>query len=105
MQVIADRDQTDAINSAAVRSLIDAGVPLFLDAEHAAAHNKVIIIDRSGAHPALVSGSFNFTFAAQERNAENVLVLRGNPELAQAYFHNWQTHREHAVASVRNRAR
>ena len=105
VQVIADREQSDSMESAAMQSLVDAGLPVFMDAEHAAAHNKVIVIDQDSAQPALVTGSFNFTFAAQNRNAENVLVLRGNPDLTRAFFANWQRHREHASALVRNRPR
>ena len=105
VQVIADRDQTDAIDSAAMQSLATAGVTVFTDAEHSAAHNKVIVIDQDTGQPALITGSFNFTFAAQNRNAENVLVLRGNADLTRAFFANWQQHREHAVAVVRGHAR
>ncbi|MEO8156825.1 MAG: phospholipase D family protein [Betaproteobacteria bacterium] len=105
VQVIADREQSDSLESTAMQSLIDAGVPLLLDAEHSAAHNKVVIIDSGTRQPVLITGSFNFTFAAQYRNAENVLVLRGNPELAQAFFENWIRHREHSVVSGRKHSR
>lgn len=98
VQIVADRDQTDSLESSAIQALVDAGVPVFTDADHAAAHNKVIIIDQNAKQPVLVTGSFNFTFAAQYRNAENVLVMRGNPDLTGAFFANWQQHREHAVA-------
>lgn len=99
VQIIADREQSDTLESTAMQSLVAAGVPVLLDAEHSAAHNKVIVIDRGSSQPVLITGSFNFTFAAQNRNAENVLVLRGNPELAQAFFANWVLHREHALAA------
>lgn len=105
VEVIADRDQTDSIDSAAMQSLAAAGMAVFADADHSAAHNKVIVIDYGTGQPALVTGSFNFTFAAQNRNAENVLVLHGNPELTRAFFANWQQHREHAVAMVRKQSR
>lgn len=105
VQIIADREQTDSIDSAAMQSLVDAGLPVFTDADHAAAHKKVIVIDQGANQPALIMGSFNFTFAAQNRNAENVLVLHGNPELTRAYFANWLQHREHAVAVARRQSR
>ena len=38
----------------------------------------------------MLVGSYNFTLAAQRSNAENVLVLRDNPGVAQAYRKNWQ---------------
>jgi phosphatidylserine/phosphatidylglycerophosphate/cardiolipin synthase-like enzyme len=102
VQIVADRDQTDSFESSAIQALVDAGVPVFTDADHAAAHNKVIVIDVNTNKPVLVTGSFNFTFAAQYRNAENVLVVRGNPDLARAFFANWQQHREHSVALGRS---
>lgn len=104
VQVILDAAQTDSFESAAVRALIDAGVPVFRDAEHGAAHDKVIVIDVLTA-PAVVTGSFNFTYAAQSRNAENVLVLRGDLRLAQAYLAHWQEHRRHATGGVRTAPR
>ncbi len=105
VQIIADLEQTDAIDSAAMQSLVDAGLPVFTDADHSAAHNKVIVIDQGAKQPALITGSFNFTFAAQNRNAENVLVLRGNPDLTRAFFENWQRHRGHALTLVRSQSR
>ena len=105
VQVIADHEQIEGFESAAMRDLIAGGVPIFTDAEHAAAHNKVMIIDRESMQSAIITGSFNFTFAAQNRNAENVLVLHGNPALANVYFANWQQHREHAVAMPRGNSK
>ena len=93
--VIADHEQT-RVNPATLRELARAGVPLLLDAQHAAAHNKAVIIDAGSADCAVVTGSFNFTYAAQHRNAENALVLRGNPPLCDAYLNNWRRHQLHS---------
>ena len=97
VEVIADQSQTELIEHNVLPALAHVRVKVFIDAEHAAAHDKVIIVDPSASRPAVVTGSFNFTFAAQYRNAENVLVIRGNRELARAYFENWQRHRAHAT--------
>jgi phosphatidylserine/phosphatidylglycerophosphate/cardiolipin synthase-like enzyme len=43
----------------------------------------------------LVTGSFNFTKAAEENNAENLLIIRGG-ELASFYIKNWQEHAQHS---------
>jgi phosphatidylserine/phosphatidylglycerophosphate/cardiolipin synthase-like enzyme len=59
--------------------------------EPAIAHNKVILIDGK----TLLTGSFNFTKAAQEKNAENLIILH-DPEIARAYLKNWQSHRAHS---------
>jgi len=95
--LIADSEQTDRISTSVVRHMAAAGVPVYLDAGHASAHSKIMIIDADSA-PVVITGSYNFTHAAQYRNAENLLILRGNPALAQAYAINWNSHREHATA-------
>ena len=100
--VIADQEQSHA-NPTTLRELARTGVPLLFDAQHAAAHNKVLVIDAGHANCAVVTGSFNFTYAAQHRNAENALILRGNPPLCEAYFNNWRRHQVHSHASVRSR--
>jgi len=69
-----------------------AGIPVLIDAEHAIAHNKVTVIDDR----TVLTGSFNFSKAAEEKNAENLLVLKKSPELAQAYIANINTHAAHA---------
>lgn len=43
----------------------------------------------------VLTGSFNFTRAAEERNAENLLVIR-DPQLASRYLKNWTEHKAHA---------
>jgi len=69
-----------------------AGIPTFIDDRHAIAHNKIMIIDRQ----ILVTGSFNFTKAAEEKNAENLLVLKGNRSLVDRYLRNFEEHRGHS---------
>jgi phosphatidylserine/phosphatidylglycerophosphate/cardiolipin synthase-like enzyme len=97
VRVIADPEQIELIRHNVVGMVAAAGVPVFTDAAHAAAHDKVMVVDVEGDRPAVVTGSFNFTHAAQYRNAENVLVLSGNRPLAQAYRDNWNRHRAHAT--------
>lgn len=65
--------------------MVNAGIPVAIDYRPAIAHNKVMIIDQNE----VVTGSFNFTTSAQERNAENVLILNGVPQLADVYIKNW----------------
>jgi phosphatidylserine/phosphatidylglycerophosphate/cardiolipin synthase-like enzyme len=66
-------------------------IPTYIDASHAIAHNKIMIIDKQK----VITGSFNFTKAAEESNAENVLILQSK-EIAKAYIDNWNRHREHS---------
>jgi len=69
-----------------------AGIPTYIDSSHAIAHNKIIIIDRS----TLITGSFNFTKAAEAKNAENMLVIKGNKSLVERYIRNFEEHKEHS---------
>jgi len=68
------------------------GVPVLVDSRHAMAHNKVILIDGR----TLITGSFNFTRAAEEDNAENLLILHDQPRLQLAYEENFRRHVDHA---------
>jgi phosphatidylserine/phosphatidylglycerophosphate/cardiolipin synthase-like enzyme len=88
--VILDKSQeTEKYSSADF--LAHAGVPTRIDSRHAIAHNKVMILDGQ----TLITGSFNFTKAAEESNAENLLVIR-DPAIADMYAQNWAAHGEHS---------
>lgn len=71
--------------------LNNAGIPTYIDSKHAIAHDKVMVLDGK----TVLTGSFNFTKAAEESNAENLLVLR-DEVLAAKYVGNWVRHRAHA---------
>jgi phosphatidylserine/phosphatidylglycerophosphate/cardiolipin synthase-like enzyme len=75
--------------------LANQGVPTKIDAPHTIAHNKIIIIDGETG----ITGSFNFTKAAQEKNAENLLIIR-DQALATQYIQNWQAHAQHSQPYV-----
>ena len=85
VRVVLDKSQeTEKYTSATF--LANSGVPIRIDDDFAIAHSKIMILDEEN----VITGSFNFTKAAEERNAENVLVIRGNKELAKLYSQNWQ---------------
>jgi phosphatidylserine/phosphatidylglycerophosphate/cardiolipin synthase-like enzyme len=48
-------------------------------------HSKVIVIDPFSDDCMVVTGSHNFSDAASKRNDENLVIIRGNMALAQAY--------------------
>lgn len=96
VQVLADGEQTLKLENSRIPLLIEAGIPVWLDEQHAAAHNKVMVIDAGTPNAVVITGSMNFTYAGQFKNAENVLIMRGNPALAEAYAANWLRHRQHA---------
>lgn len=68
------------------------GIDTYIDDKHAIAHNKIMIIDKE----TVITGSFNFTKAAETSNAENLLVIRSS-QLADLYFGNWADHQKHSV--------
>ena len=70
------------------------GIEVLIDGCHAIAHNKVMLIDRK----TVITGSFNFTNQAEHENAENLLVLRNHPEIAEAYRTNFHVHKGHCHA-------
>ena len=90
VEVILDKSQrTEKYSSADF--VVHAGIPTRIDDRHAIAHNKVMVIDGT----TVLTGSFNFTKAAEEHNAENLLVIR-DAALAEKYAANWHEHERHS---------
>jgi phosphatidylserine/phosphatidylglycerophosphate/cardiolipin synthase-like enzyme len=83
VEVVLDKRQRTEKYSSADFVAHHEGVPIWIDAVHAIAHTKVMVID--GA--TVLTGSFNFTKAAEEHNAENLLVIQ-DPALAEKYAAN-----------------
>jgi len=50
-----------------------------------------MILDRE----TVITGSFNFTSAAEEKNAENLLVIKST-DLVRLYVDNWVKHKGHS---------
>lgn len=90
VQVILDKSQRSERYSSA-DFVQRAGIPTFIDAKHAIAHNKIMVID---SHT-ILTGSFNFTKSAEESNAENLLVIE-DAMLAKKYTANWEKHLAHS---------
>jgi len=90
IEAILDKSNVTGQYSSATY-LYNNNIPVFIDSVHAIAHNKVMIIDKE----TVITGSFNFTKAAENNNAENLLILK-NEELAKSYIENWNKHREHS---------
>ena len=88
--IILDRSQRRTRYSSADFTA-HAGIATYIDSVHAIAHNKVMIIDAM----TVITGSFNFTKAAEEKNAENLLVIRSK-ELSKAFTENWMAHKGHS---------
>jgi len=97
VRIILDKSQRTEKYSAA-DFLSHAGIETLIDAQHTIAHNKVMIID--GA--TVITGSFNFTKAAENSNAENLLIIH-DATLAGKYLLNLDHHARHSSAYSRNR--
>lgn len=91
VRVLVDAEQQGYASK--VPDLVAAGIPVWLETKYQNAHNKVIVIDATSANPGVITGSYNFTWAAQHKNSENVLIVRKNPALAAQYAANWERHR------------
>jgi phosphatidylserine/phosphatidylglycerophosphate/cardiolipin synthase-like enzyme len=90
VQVILDKSQRSEKYSSA-DFVAHAGIPTYIDTKHAIAHNKVIVIDGK----TVLTGSFNFSKAAENSNAENLLVIQ-DVALAKKYTTNWLEHYKHS---------
>jgi phosphatidylserine/phosphatidylglycerophosphate/cardiolipin synthase-like enzyme len=91
VDIVLDRSQEQEAYSD-LPVLLQQGLAPLIDAHHAIAHNKVMVIDRR----TLLTGSFNFTHQAELENAENLLVIKGHPELVGVYRENFTLHKAHA---------
>lgn len=91
VRVILDKSQRTARYSSATY-LFNAGVPVWIDARHRIAHNKVMLIDGR----TIITGSFNFSAAAENDNAENLLVILDDAKLYARYAQNFEAHLTHA---------
>jgi phosphatidylserine/phosphatidylglycerophosphate/cardiolipin synthase-like enzyme len=84
VEVVLDRSQrTEKYSSATF--VYNNGIPCFIDAQHAIAHNKVIVNDGQ----TVITGSLNFTRAAEDNNAENLLVIQ-DAQMVAKYAQNWE---------------
>ncbi len=94
--MLTDKDQMQDSTTTQVPALAKAGVRVSLEVKYQNAHNKIILIDPQQLTGSIVTGSYNFTYSAQHRNAENVLIIR-NPQLAQTYLNNWKRHEKDSL--------
>lgn len=88
IRVILDKSQFKHNKYSSAKYFLHQQIPVWIDYKPSIAHNKVMIID----HQTVITGSFNFTKAAQEDNAENVLVIH-DIKLANAYENNFNKRR------------
>jgi len=73
-------------NEALPRRLIDSGVTLlsYRAARNGKFHNKYCIIDDQ----VVITGSYNWTFSAENRNEENIVVIK-DPKIVDSYLESF----------------
>ena len=96
VEILADREMVRKGENSLIPKLAAEGIPVWLETRYGNAHNKVLLVDAGGEQGIIVTGSYNFTWSAQARNAENLLILSGNPALTRRYLDNWKRHRDEA---------
>lgn len=81
--ILFDRSQITAKHSQ-IHKMKEAGIECHVDHVLGIAHNKVMIIDKE----IVITGSYNWTNAAEMRNAENLLIIK-DQSIANIYKSNW----------------
>lgn len=91
IHILCDESQYDTKYSQ-LPLLKKNGVNILIDSTVDLAHNKIIIIDDE----TVFTGSYNFTKAANTRNAENLLLIRSE-SIAQIYTKEWEKRFANAI--------
>ncbi len=63
-------------------AMLAAGIPVVQNAKSGMMHHKVIVIDEE----TVITGSYNFSKNAETKNSENLLIIKGNSDIARAYL-------------------
>lgn len=96
VRIVLDKSQRTATYSSAT-FFHNQKMDVYIDSAHAIQHNKVMLIDGQ----TIITGSFNFSGAAEERNAENLLIIRDRLTLAKAYADEFEHHIDHSERYTR----
>lgn len=80
VQIVADA-KSNGGKYTATRFLANMGLDVRLNSNYSIMHNKFMVIDDK----TLETGSFNYSEAAVKKNAENVVVIWDNPQVASRY--------------------
>ena len=78
---VFEERQTDT-PYAEYKAMKAAGLSVVLDKSSGTMHHKVIVVDAD----TVITGSYNFSKNAEKNNSENLLIIKGNREIAAAYL-------------------
>ncbi|WP_235375466.1 phospholipase D family nuclease [Candidatus Pantoea carbekii] len=70
----------------AITFLRNKGISVRLNGQYAIHHNKFIIVDNKSVQ----TGSFNYSQNAAYKNAENVVYIKNEPEIARLYIEEFE---------------
>lgn len=84
VQIVLDKSQ-QSVKYSTFNELKRNNIPVRINSKYAIMHNKFAIIDSD----ILQTGSFNYTEAAENRNAENALTVIGDKPLVNKYTQEW----------------
>jgi phosphatidylserine/phosphatidylglycerophosphate/cardiolipin synthase-like enzyme len=69
-----------------IKAIKHIGIPVYIDNTVTIAHNKLILIDEQ----TVIGGSYNYSNAAEKRNAENVTFIKSK-DLGSQYLSNFKS--------------
>jgi phosphatidylserine/phosphatidylglycerophosphate/cardiolipin synthase-like enzyme len=98
VDIVADGSQHEGGGAPRLAALERAGARVYLTRTSGAAHNKVLIVDAGLQRSTVITGSYNYTMAANARNAENVVIISGSPGVTRRFVENFDYHRSLARA-------
>lgn len=85
IRVVLDKRQ-ETSQFSCLKRFSNEGISFRIDDKYAIMHNKFIVSDGATVE----TGSFNYTLAAANSNAENALVIKKAPAVVKAYAQEWK---------------
>ena len=70
---------------AALGALVNASIPVVVVSAYPLQHSKYLTVDSA----VIQTGSYNYSQQAALYSSENVIVVRGRPDIVRAYLSNW----------------
>ncbi|MDI9854719.1 phospholipase D family protein [Comamonas sp. 17RB] len=94
VRIVVDKKRnTGKASQAAMDLVVRNGIELRTNDRFHIHHDKAMIVDSD----AVETGSFNYAPSAETANSENVVVIRGMPEVTRQYLQHWQSRWELGV--------
>ncbi len=92
VEIVTDKSQVRTADSL-IAKLNRRNVRVHVDNKVAIAHNKTMIIDCA----IVITGSYNWTNAAEKRNAENMIIFYNHAGIVKDYMRNWNDRKSSSI--------